>query len=177
MSGTAQLFSKYLNPVFVETGTYYGAGVQQALLAGFKDIRSVELSENLYKMCLEWFKKIPNIRLYHGNSSEKLWQMIADINEPITFWLDAHYSDSSTAKGPEFSPIIKELDIIKRHPIKTHIILIDDIKDMGTMYFDFVTREQVIEKIMTINPDYTITYENGVHGDRIFYNDILVAKI
>lgn len=176
MPGSAQIFSKYPNPVFVETGTYYGEGIVYALQAGFKNIRSVELFDKLYSICLEKFNNIPNVKLYQGNSSEKLWEMIADINQPITFWLDAHYSDSSTAKGPEFSPIVKELDIIKRHPIKIHTILIDDIRDMGTMFFDFVTREQVIAKIMEINPEYTITYENGVHADRIFYNDILVAR-
>jgi len=177
MPGTSQIFSKYLNPVFIETGTYYGEGIVYALQVGFKNIRSVELSDKLFQICLDRFKNFPNVKLYHGNSSEKLWEMIADINESITFWLDAHYSDSSTAKGPEFSPIIKELDIIKRHPIKTHTILIDDIRYMGTMYFDFVTREQVIDKIMEINPHYTITYENSIFGDQIFYNDILVAKI
>jgi hypothetical protein len=177
MPGSTQVFSKYPNSVFVETGTYHGEGILYALQAGFKNIRSVELFDKLYHMCLEKFKNFPNVKLYQGNSSEKLWEMIANINEPITFWLDAHYSDSSTAKGPEFSPIIKELEVIKRHPINTHTILIDDIRDMGTMHFDFVTREQVIEKLMEINPNYTISYENGLNGDMIFYNDILVAKI
>jgi len=44
------LFEKYPNPVFIETGTYHGEGIQYALQAGFKNVRSVELSEPLYQM-------------------------------------------------------------------------------------------------------------------------------
>ena len=172
------VFSKYLNNYFVETGTYQGLGVSLALEAGFKYIRSVELSDSLYMECLEKFKNYLNVKLYHGNSSEKLWEMISDIHEPITFWLDAHYSDSTTAKGPEFSAVMKELEIIKKHPIKSHTILIDDVRDMGTPYFDFVAKEHVIEKILEINPNYKISYENGsVSDNNILYNDVLVARV
>jgi hypothetical protein len=101
MPGSTQLFKKYPNGFFIETGTNHGEGILQAIQAGFKNIRSVELSDTLYQMCIEKFKNFPNVKLYFGNSTEKIWEMIADINEPITFWLDAHYSDSTTAKGPE----------------------------------------------------------------------------
>lgn len=177
MPGSSEMFAKYPNPVFIETGTYHGEGIQAALQAGFKSIRSVELSDSLYHMCVEKFKNFPNVKLYYGSSPEKLWEMIADVSGPITFWLDAHYSDSSTAKGSELSPILKELEIIDRHPVKTHTILVDDVRDMGTVYFDFVTRDEVIKKIMAINPNYSITFENWMTGDRIYYNDILVAKV
>jgi hypothetical protein len=175
--GSTQLFEKYPNPIFIETGTYHGEGIEYALQAGFKNVRSVELSEPLYQMCVEKFKNSPNVNLYCGSSSEKLWEMIADVPEQITFWLDAHYSDSSTVKGSEFSPILRELEIIAKHPIKTHTILVDDVRDMGTVFFDFVTRDEVIKKIIAINPHYSITYENWTQGDKIFYNDILVAKV
>lgn len=170
------VFSKYLNNYFVETGTHQGLGVSLALEAGFQNIRSIELSPDLYQLCVSKFQNYQNVKLFLGNSSEKLWEMIHDINEPITFWLDAHCGIARTM-GLGSSQVLNELEILKKHPIKSHTILIDDVRDMGGVHFDFVTKDQIISKIMEINPHYTISYENGsVDDNKIFYDDILVAK-
>lgn len=39
-----EIFSKFLNYYFVETGTHDGKGVQCALHTGYKEIHSIELS-------------------------------------------------------------------------------------------------------------------------------------
>ena len=44
MPASVELFKKYPNPVFIETGTCHGIGVQMALDAGFKYVFSIELS-------------------------------------------------------------------------------------------------------------------------------------
>jgi hypothetical protein len=72
---------------------------------------------------------------------------------------------------------MRELEIIAKHPIKTHTILVDDVRCMGTVYFDFVPRDEVIKKIIAINPNYSIHYENGEQGDNIFHDDIMIAKV
>jgi hypothetical protein len=69
--------------------------------------------------------------------------MIKDINEPITFWLDAHYFplDMYKNKNHKISelpgygkvPLIDELNQIKRHSIKSHTILIDDIAALSNL--------------------------------------------
>ena len=46
--------------------------------------------------------------------------------EPCLFWLDGHYSAGITAKGEKETPIWEELEHICDHPIKNHVILIDD---------------------------------------------------
>ena len=170
------LFEKYKanKNVFVETGTYYGLGVSLAIAAGYKQVASVELSPALYKSAVRMFNDRPQVMLYYGTSENRLWEMIKDINEEIVFWLDAHFADG--IMGPEKSPILKELEIIDRHPIKTHVIMIDDVRDMGTEHFGFVTRDEVIQKITEINPSYKIVYEDGsVDETHIFPKDILVA--
>jgi hypothetical protein len=169
------LFSKYKGNrnYFVETGTYYGLGVSLALTAGYDNVSSVELSPALYDIAVHAFSDRPKVKIYHGTSESQLWNMIKDIKEEIVFWLDAHFADG--IMGPEKSPILKELAIIGRHPIKTHIIMIDDVRDMGTEHFGMVTRQQVIDKALQINHNYSITYEDGsVNEHQIFIDDILV---
>jgi len=57
MPASTELFQKYPNPVFIETGSCHGTGIQQALDAGFTEIYSIELSSIFYEECL-------NILLY-----------------------------------------------------------------------------------------------------------------
>ena len=176
MPASVELFKRYLNPAFIETGTYLGEGVKHALAAGFLTIRSVELSEKLFADNVRRFAQQPAVKIFQGSSEEQLWNMIEDVRQPMTLWLDAHYSAGITAKGSENSPILKELRIIGRHPIKTHTILIDDRRQVGTADFDFITEDQIKAAILAINPAYRITYDTGSHADKMFLNDIIVAR-
>ena len=74
--------------------------------------------------------------------------------------------------GKTNSPILQELDQIKKHHIKSHTILIDDVRLFGTHEFDYVTLDQIIDKILEINPSYKISFVPGYVN-----NDILVAQI
>jgi hypothetical protein len=174
------LFEKYKGnkTVFVETGTYCGLGVRLALDAGYDCVASVELSQKLYEAAINMFKDEKKVKLYQGTSEGNLWEIIKNINEEMVFWLDAHYSGEVGCMGPEKSPIVKELSIINRHPIKTHTIMIDDVRDMGTEHFGMITKNDVIQKIMEINQNYKIAYEDGSISDGyIFLKDILVAYV
>lgn len=179
MPASVEFFKKYLSPCFVETGSYRGNGIKMALEAGFPEVRSVELNRDNYEHCVDLFKGDKRVKLYHGSSSDLLNEMMQDIDEPVTFWLDAHYSGKGTAKtdGSDFSPILKEIDNIKKHPIKSHTILIDDRRDFGTRNFDHVTEEEAVEKIKEINENYKISRETGSTESPLFKNDILVAKV
>ncbi len=176
MPASVELFKRHPHGVFIETGTYLGEGVTAALAAGFGRVRSVELSEKLYSDNVRKFAGNRAVKLFHGSSEGQLWNMIADISEPMTFWLDAHYSEGITVKGEEMSPILKELRIIGRHPIKTHTLLIDDRRQVGTADFDFVTEEQIREAILAINPGYRFSYETGSNASAMFLDDIIVAS-
>ena len=122
---TKELLSRFYNPVFIETGTFMGAGVIAAIEVGFPEIYSIELSDIYYERNLPYFKDFPNVNLIHGNSGAILARLLEGIDSPVTFWLDAHYSAQGTAEGP--SPLFDELKAIHNHHIKNHTILIDDI--------------------------------------------------
>jgi hypothetical protein len=170
-----QGFEEFLNYYFVETGTYSGEGVKKALEAGFSKIRSIESEHFYFTHAQKRFANSPNVKIYQGDSSKDLWNVIKRIRKPITFWLDAHISPPR-ADGGKNCPLIEELEQIKRHPIKSHIILIDDMHCCGTADFDFLTKEDLIQKLLEINPDYKIGYVDG--GDQGEYKDnVMVASL
>ena len=116
----------------IETGTYLGDMVE-ACRGAFARIFSVELSRELFEKARERFAPDPSVAIVHGDSSEVLPQVLAKVDTPALFWLDAHYSGGITAQGTELTPIFRELEIIFAHPVPGHVILIDDAGDfIGT---------------------------------------------
>ena len=84
---------QYKNEYFFETGTYKGETLDIVLQAGyFNYIQSMELSDVFYNRCLTKYINTPIVKLYYGNSKYDLYDIIKDINSPITFWLDSHWS-------------------------------------------------------------------------------------
>lgn len=170
---TQGFLNQYPNRYFVETGTWVGNGVISAQQAGFAEIHSIELSERYYSYCKEMFHGAENVHLWLGDSGALLADVIRDMHEPITFWLDGHFSGNDTAQGIENTPILKELEAIRQHPIKTHTLLIDDVRLFGSAEFDFVPLHVIVQKIREINPNYIITFADG----HPFPRDILVAYV
>jgi hypothetical protein len=171
-NASRDVFAKYLNPCFIETGSYYGDGIQMALDAGFEMVYSIELSPEFYEHCKNRFASQSSVLILQGDSTTVLPELLKQINDPATFWLDGHYSWGNTARGNTNSPILAELEAIKQHQVKTHTILVDDIRQCGTIEFDYVELEDIIDKILEINPDYVISFEDGVVP-----NDVLIAKV
>lgn len=144
---TENLLKRYAyNDVFVETGTWSGGGVEKARQVGFREIHSIEVQKTTYASACEKFKDCDNVKLYLGNSGEILANVIENIDERITFWLDAH-SDNFN------SPLLKELKAIFHHPIKNHTIIIDDVDDFGQYgtSIEFIT-----EFLRSINRQYHV---------------------
>lgn len=179
MPALPDLFGKYKNSVFIETGSYLGDGVQLALNAGFDKVISIELSDYHFNICVERFKGNSKVEIVKGESFKVLPEILAKINTKITFWLDGHYSEGGTALGEYAIPILQELEAISIHHIKEHTILIDDMRCMvrNPPHVNF-DKEDVINKIYGVNPSYRITYENGtMFGQYLLPNDILVATM
>jgi len=164
MTASKGLFKKYSNRVFIETGSFDGNGVQQALDEGFKVAYTIEIVPVLYQGTAERFKDNPDVHPLLGDSAKLLEVVMKLIDEPVTFWLDAHVGASST-------PIMKELEIIKNHPIKNHTILIDDLRDWK-IKINKVNTQMFKDKILEINPNYKFALEDGWKP-----NDVLVAYI
>lgn len=167
-------FNKYLNTYFIETGCYMGDGITQAIQSGFKFIKSIELSDKYFNMCVDKFRSFENVEIIKGDSAKVLSDVIENIDERITFWLDGHHSCGDTALGEYWSPLLVELAAIKKHKIKTHTILIDDMRcwKEKTVNHDWDT-EDVMASLKEINSDYTFTFIDGLRHEK----DILVAAI
>lgn len=112
---------------FIETGTYLGDTAEAASNI-FDKVFTVELSNKLYINALNRFENKPNVTVLQGNSPAVLSDILKNENRRILFWLDAHYSEGSTAKGESNTPIIDELKAIRNSGINEAIILIDDIR-------------------------------------------------
>lgn len=164
MSARKGLFKKYPNPVFIETGSYGGEGIKQALDEGFKLIYSIELLPEWFEYCSIRFKNKPDVHLFLGDSAVILKGVMGLIDKPATFWLDGHI-------GAESTPLLQELEIIKQHKIKTHSILIDDLRDWKLRIHKFDT-EILRQRLLEINPEYIIKREDGFKP-----NDILAARV
>ncbi len=169
---TLGLFNEFPNRYFVETGSLRGEGVIEALRTGFTEIHSIELSPHYHSYCKDTFSHLPHVHFWLGDSATLLEEIIQKIDKPITFWLDGHYSGTDTAKGSRNTPILQELAAIKRHPIKTHTILIDDVRLFSSEEFDHISLSTVKQLILEINPNYVISFKDAFQE-----RDILVATV
>ena len=121
-------YKNRFNPkIFIETGTYHGNMVN-AMKDRFEKIYSIELGDELYEAAKKRFANNKHIEIIHGDSGKELSRLLGRISEPALFWLDAHYSGGITARGSIDTPIERELQVIMQHPIKEHVILIDDAR-------------------------------------------------
>ena len=114
---------------YIETGTYLGEGIKN-VVNNYQNIHSIELSEKWYSYNVEQFKDCNHVKMYLGDSKRVLPILLNDIHEPVTIYLDAHYSGGTTAFGEEEVPLLFELEILKnRH--EDDIIIIDDCRLLG----------------------------------------------
>jgi hypothetical protein len=165
-----QLFKKYKgnHKLFFETGTHKGDGVQNALNMGFEEVISIEILPELYEQCVKRFDdkiKDNKVHLFLGDSNEYMEEMLELIKEPSLIFLDGHFNNGD--------PLWKELEILKNHPIKTHTIIVDDMPNY------FGNGEKVKEKLLEINPNYTLVYEDSLNPGtgKIHKNHNLTAYI
>ncbi|MFZ2620732.1 MAG: hypothetical protein WAX89_07665 [Alphaproteobacteria bacterium] len=114
--------------VFFETGTLYGDTVAY-MAPHFKRVVSYELAPDLHKANVKKLNKLKNIELHLGDSGKLMPQHLKALNEPAMFWLDGHFSGGATAHGDLACPVEQELHGILSHPVKGHVIAIDDARD------------------------------------------------
>lgn len=169
-----EVLKPFTKKYFIETGTFGGLGIDAALACGFEEVRTIDIDKSNTIYTRENHSQYNNITYYIGDSGKLLGEMIQDIDEPVTFWLDAHNYPGE--EGKQNCPLMEELEFIKNHPVKTHTILIDDMSCAGTIHFDYITKDMIKEKIKEINPDYTIYFVAG-GGLAEVPDNILVAEI
>jgi len=151
----------YSPSVFIETGTYKGKMVY-AIQPHIKEIYSIELDETHFKNAQKRFAGYSNIRILQGQSGEVLPRILKDIDKPCLFWLDAHYSGGSTAKGRTNTPILQELQCILNHKrAEEHVILIDDAR-LFVGEYDYPTVETLKNLVLGIHPDWIFEMKDDI---------------
>lgn len=175
---TSTLLKKHKsNNILIETGSYFGEGIKAALEAGFDKIISIELSEKYYNICKNLYHNNRNVELIHGDSFDILPLILKNIDQPITFWLDGHYSGGDTAIGKLSSPLIQELIAIESSSIKNHTLIIDDMRCWANENDGInFSQKDIIYHIYQINKNYKIIYADNIFSDGVmFAEDILIA--
>jgi len=169
--------SKYLTSCFIESGTYHGKGIIRAIKAGFKVVYSIEVleaSKHIAENNLQSYHKDAVINLYLGDSIHILPQILENLTERATFWLDGHGGYDGAGACEKNCPLYEELDAIEKHYIKDHIIMIDDLRIIrnGAWGTHNVNEAGIMYRLKKINSDYKFFYEDGAE-DR----DCLVAVV
>jgi hypothetical protein len=181
-----ELLKKFKNDknidIYFETGMSKGNGIKKAIECNFNKIYSIDICKKWIDYNKKQFSNNKNITLIHDDS-QNLDNYIKDINEKTLFFLDAHNDHSNLNIKDERSsincPIFKELEIIKNHHIKDHLIIVDDVRIFknnqdkhliaqggefkGTKCDNWglnIKLENIEKKLIEINSKYKIKYIN-----------------
>jgi hypothetical protein len=128
------------NGYWIESGTYIGE-TSRILAATAKEVHTIEPSLELFEKNRILFAGQKNVKLYHDLSENVIGSIIdciiQDQPDPdVSIWLDGHYSQGITFKGPVDTPIGAELNEIERRVrhIGDLTILIDDARLFSGLY-------------------------------------------
>lgn len=151
--------------VFVCVGIYSCVNLARALNAGFKELHGIDKDIVLVKHAKVIFPQDINNNPYnvkdyyfHHGDLEKLQEIISRFKQPIVILLGDHFPHYDE---PVYNNMLEQLQIIKNHPIKNHIILIDYINHAGTAAFGGITEEQIKQALLEINHHYRFAYARG----------------
>jgi len=122
----AEYGRRYNLRCLVETGTYYGEMVA-ALCRQFDRVYSIEFDPKLAEYSRERFKNYPQVKILEGDSRVLVPQVVAQLDRPAVFWLDAGYYGVDLATG-DLSRLLTELRAILSSPVKEHVALMDDAR-------------------------------------------------
>lgn len=159
---------KYRRDTFIETGTFLGDTIE-SLKHNFNKLISIELSEELAQKAQKRFIEDSNVAIIYGDSGKILPDILKETLEPCLFWLDGHYSSEffigseyiRTAKGNKETPILEELDAILSHPVKNHVILIDDARCF-TGKGDYPKISDIKKKLAESKAPYKLKVKNDI---------------
>lgn len=146
--------------VFVETGTYHGETVA-AMKPFYANIISIEIDDVLYRKACERFAHDANVRIVHGDCVREMPAILAALREPAVFWLDGHYSGAGTGKGVVEDPILMSLDQIAAHPVKEHVIFIDDARIFDGRE-ERPDLSEVLNRLKKINSSYILRLQGDI---------------
>lgn len=111
---------------FVETGTFRG---DTAAWAGghFRRVVTIELSPDYHAAAVARFRDRKGIEALQGDSTTRIREVVATLDGPALFWLDAHWSGLDTAGREAECPLLAEVATINASP-RGHVVMVDDAR-------------------------------------------------
>ena len=111
---------------FVETGTFKGDTAEWA--AGrFAHVSTIELPGVWYDESHERLKHLPDVILHCGDTRGIMRQVVAHLDKPAIFWLDAHWMGVGPKSEAGECPVLDEITYINTSAY-VHTILVDDAR-------------------------------------------------
>ena len=180
------LRKKYNCSNYFETGLWdprTNVSSKKALMCGFDKVYCIEIRRDW----VELGKKIFNedieknrYNLYLDDSTNMKKYLTSDnFNNKTMFFLDAHVDNINIHNYKKRCPLFEELSAIGELKRKDNVILIDDLRIIKnafpwgeTSYGNINFMQQIINKIRSINENYSFVTLNG-HIE----NDVLMAFI
>ena len=153
--------------ILVETGTFTGDTVE-FFKNSFKKVISIELANDLAKRAQKRFENDENVEIIEGDSGKVLKDIVKEINEPILFWLDGHYSSEFfigneyfvTAKSDLNTPVEEEIRTILLSRTD-HVILIDDAR-LFTGLDDYPSISRVKRLVKRYAKNYSVVVSDDI---------------
>ncbi len=155
-----QYAKKYGVSTMIETGTLYGE-MDIAMKDVFSSIFTIELSPEFHAAAVRRMAPYPHIKCLQGDSAVVFPSVLAQMKSPCLLWLDAHYSAGNTAKAEIDTPISAELDYVFNHPIRNHVVLIDDAHCFDGTH-DYPQLKDLEESVLRVRPDLSFTVEHNI---------------
>lgn len=129
---------------FVETGTHYGE-LTSYLLSDFKEIQTIELTEELYTFSSKRFENEPHVTCIRGNSADQLKTALKGVSFNALVYLDAYYSGGVTGRGDVETPLKSEIDVLLKSNLKG-VVVMNNLRCL-TGANDYPKKQDVIEKL------------------------------
>jgi hypothetical protein len=145
---------------FVETGTYMGDTIW-ALADSCERLISIEVQPVLADIASGRFRNVSQVEIITGDSATELNRVVDDLDGPILFWLDGHYSAGMTGRGIRDCPIFEELAAIARISDRIFSIMIDDARCFGTDPA-YPTLDTIRSEARNLFPDHEFNSWNDV---------------
>lgn len=137
------------NATWVETGTYMG-DMTRELAKTAKRVFTIEPEPSLHKAAAQRFLEVPNVSTLFGTSEEVMPEVLPEVESPVRFWLDGHYSAGGTFRGNRDTPIREELQMIGAFVATWDdvIVYIDDVRCFDSAndeYEDYPTLSELVD--------------------------------
>jgi len=146
--------------IFIETGTFRG-DTPWYFRNAFSKIFSIEVQPQLAELASERFKDLSHIRIVEGDSAKKLAEIVQEIDAPVLFWLDGHYSAGITGRGENDCPIWDEMNAIIGKVPHPFSIFIDDARSFNGSG-GYPTLDELRDFVESGLPGHGMTVENDL---------------